>query len=309
MSATEFSNELREFRRRKLFRQITQSLLPVHADAHLADRYKTALDAAKQKLQALREINLELMLADAKRRAGYAIVLGAALAVYAIDFILLSAVAEYFARRVYSDPLMVWLARMVIPAAILIIEMMIASQRAFAHEWAVEYGAAKTSRIWIVFSLLLLCFLPSMLVATHLVSMPAHATQTFETVNILLMVGLVALAVVMHGVVLYGGHLAVEAKAYLYLKIRSGKLDRKIKRLENRYHNAMAAATRAYILHEQLVQEYRWLFPNTEMATGPFDLTTRQLLQASIGRELPGLPPTSGATVVQEEDTTMSPTS
>jgi hypothetical protein len=306
MSATEFSTELCEFRRRKLFRQITQSLLPVHAQAHLAARYKAALEAVKQKLQALREINLELMLADAKRRAGYAIVLIAALAVYAIDFILLSAVAEYFARRVYSDPLMVWLARMIIPAAILIIELMIASQRAFAHEWTAEYGASKTSRIWIAFSILLLCFLPSMLVATHIVSMPAHATGTLETVNLLLMVGLVALAVVMHGVVLYGGHLAVEAKAYLYLKIRAGKLNRKVNRLENKYHAALAAATRAFILHEQLVQEYRWMFPNAGITTGPFDITTRQLLQANIGRELPGLPQTSGATAVQEEHTNMS---
>lgn len=301
MSATEFSTELREFRRRKLFRQITQSLLPIHAQAHLAARYKSALETVRQKLQALREINLELMLSDAKRRAGYAIILVAALAVYSIDFILLSAVAEYFAHRAYSDLLMVWIARMIIPAAILIIELMIASQRAFAHEWTAEYGASKTSHIWVVFSLLLLCFLPAMLVATHIVSMPAHATQTLETVNILLMIGLVALAVVMHGVVLYGGHLAVEAKAYLYLKIRSGKLNRKVNRLENKYHAALAMATRAFIIHEQLVQEYRWLFPSAGITTGPFDVITRQLLQTTIGRELPGLPPNSGASVEQEE--------
>jgi uncharacterized membrane protein YciS (DUF1049 family) len=308
MSATEFSVELHEFRRRKLFRQITQSLLPVHTYAHLAARYQTALEATRQKLQAMREINLELLMADARRRAGYVIVLVAAIAVYAIDFILLSAVAEYFARRVYSDPFMVGLARLVIPAAILIIEMMIASQRAFAHEWAVEYGASKSSWVWVVFSLLLLCFLPSMLVATHIVTMPARATQTLETVNILLMVGLVALAVVMHGVVLYGGQLAVEAKAYLYLKIRSRRLNRQIKRLDDRYHKTITAATRAYILHEQLVQEYRWMFPNALMSTGPFDIETRRLLQAKLGRELPGLPQPSD-TPAQEEHSNIPSTS
>lgn len=308
MSATEFSTELREFRRRKLFRQITQSLLPVHTYAHLAARYNAALEAAKQKLQAMREINLELMLSDAKRRAGYLIVLIAAIAVYAIDFILLSAVAEYFARRVYSDPIMVGLARLIIPAAILIIEMMIASQRAFAHEWDAEHGASKTSWIWVVFSLLLLCFLPSMLVATHIVTMPARATQTLETVNILLMVGLAALAVVMHGVVLYGGHLAVEAKAYLYLKIRSHRLNKQIRRLDNKYQKAVVAATRAYILHERLVQEYRWLFPGASMSTGPFDITTRRLLQTRLGRELQGLPQLPD-TLAQEahDDVTSTP--
>jgi uncharacterized membrane protein YciS (DUF1049 family) len=302
MSTTEFSAELREFRRRKLFRQITQSLLPVHAYAHLAARYQTALEAVKQKLRAMREINLELMLADAKRRASYTIVLVAAVAVYAIDFILLRAVAEYFARRVYSDPFMVGLARFIIPAAILSIEMMIASQRAFAHEWDAEHGASKTSWIWVVFSLLLLCFLPSMLVATHIVTMPARATQTLETMNILLMVGLVALAVVMHGVVLYGGQLAVEAKAYLYLNIRSRRLNRQIKRLDNKYQKAVASATRTYILHERLVQEYRWLFPDVSIATGPFDITTRRLLQIRIGRELQGLPQSPDALAQEAHD-------
>lgn len=299
MSTAEYTVQLRELRRQKLFRQITQSVLPVHIYAHLAAKYRRALDAARQQLEMLREINLELIMADAKRRAGYAIVLIAAIAVYAIDFILLSAVAEYFARRVYADLFMVGLARLVIPAAILVIEMMIASQRAFAREQAAEYGTARTSRVWVVFSLLLLCFLPSMLVATHIVTMPARATQVLETVNILQLVGLVALCVVMHGVVLYGGQMAVEAKAFLYLKIRSWKLSRRIERLDDKYHQAATSATHAYILHERTVQEYRALFPNGEMSSGPFDLTTRQLLHARLGCELPGLPQSSG--IIEQE--------
>jgi hypothetical protein len=305
MSTADYTVQLRELRRQKLFRQITQSVLPVHTYAHLAAKYQRALGTASQKLQMLREINLELIMADAKRRAGYAIVLVAAIAVYAIDFILLSAMAEYFARRVYADPFMVGLARLVIPAAILVIEMMIASQRAFAQEQAAEYGTARTSWVWIVFSFLLLCFLPSMLVATHIVTMPAKATQVLETVNILQLVGLAALGVVMHGVVLYGGQMAVEAKAFLYLKIRSWRLSRRIERLDDKYHKAATATTRAYILHERTVQEYRALFPNGEMSPGPFDLTTRQLLQAKLGCELPALPQSS-STIELEPQNSMS---
>jgi hypothetical protein len=293
MSASEFTLRLNELRRQRLFRQITQSLLPVLAYAHLAAKYQRALSATREKFQMLREINLELLMADAKRRAGYVIVLIAGLAVYGIDFILLSAVAEYFARRVYSDPYMVMLARIVIPAAILIIEIMIASQRAYAQEWAVEHGTSKTSWLWVVFSLLLLCVLPSMLVATHIVTMPARMTQNLEVVNILQMVGLVALAVVMHGVILYGGQLAVEAKAYLYLTYRSWRLNGQIKRLDEKYQKAATSATQAYIMHERTVQEYRSLYPNSDLTPGPFDLTTHRLLQTRLGREIPGLPPLS----------------
>jgi hypothetical protein len=306
MSASEFTLRLNELRRQKLFRQITQSLLPVLSYAHLAAKYQRALSAAREKLQMLREINLELLMADAKRRAGYVIVLIAGLAVYGIDFILLSAVAEYFARRVYSDPYMVMLARMVIPAAILIIEIMIASQRAYAQEWAVEHGTSKTSWLWIVFSLLLLCVLPSMLVATHIVTMPARMTQNLEVVNILQMVGLVALAVVMHGVILYGGQLAVEAKAYLYLTFRSWQLNGQIKRLDEKYQKAATSATQAYILHERSVQEYRSLYPNSDLTPGPFDLTTHRLLQTRLGREIPGLPLLSDTASREEQSNVFS---
>jgi hypothetical protein len=102
--------------------------------------------------------------------------------------------------------------------------------------------------------------------------------------------------------VLYGGQLAVEAKAYLYLKIRSHKLNRQIKRLDNKYQKAVASATRAYILHERLVQEYRWLFPDVSMLTGPFDITTRRLLQIRIGSELQGLPQSPDALVQEALD-------
>jgi hypothetical protein len=304
MSTSNFTLQLGELRRQRLFRQITQSVLPVHTYSHLAAQYQRALNAAQEKLQMLREINLELIMSDAKRRAGYLIVLVAALAVYGVDFILLSSVAEYFARRVYTDPVMVGLARLVIPAAILIIEIMIASQRAFAQERAGEYGTAKTSWIWVLFSLLLLCVLPSMLVATHVVSMPAQMTQVLETVSVLQMIGLVALAIVMHGVVLYGGQLAVEAKAFLYLSLRQWKLNRQIKRFDNKYQKAATSATHAYILHERIVQEYRALFPNSEITPGPFDLMTRRLLRTSLGRELPGLP-RSGDTFDREAHSNM----
>jgi hypothetical protein len=293
MSAPDITIRLNEMRRQKLFRQITQSLLPVLTFAHLAAKYQRALGEARQKFETLREINLELMVADARRRAAYVVVLVASLAVYAIDFILLSAVAEYFARRVYSDPFMVTLARAIVPAAILMIEIMIASQRAFAQEWAVENGSSKTSWLWVLFSLLLLCVLPSMLVATHIVSMPARMTQSLEIVNILQMVGLVALAVVMHGVVLYGGQLAVEAKASLYLTYRSWRLGRQVRRLDEKYQKVATSATHAYILHERAVQEYRSLYPSSDLTPGPFDLTTQRLLRTRLGHEIPGLQPPS----------------
>lgn len=290
MSAFDYTAQLHEMRRLGLFRRVTQTLLPVHAHAHLAAKWQAALDAARQELQMLRELNVELILSDAKRRAAYAVILVAALAVYAIDFVLLSAIAEYFARRVYSEPFMVGLARMVVPAAILVIEVMVASQRAFEREWAAEYGRARGSRVWTVFPVLLLLVLPSMLIATHLVTLPARTTRLWEAVTLFQLTGLLALAAVMHGVVLYSGQLAVEAKGYWYLRCRTWRLERRVRRLGDRQFKEASAATKAYILHERAVEEYRSLYPQAEVRPGPFDTITQQLLQTRLGHAFPSLP-------------------
>src|SRR5205085_2426367 len=110
LSDYDLSAELREVHRQKASRQIAQSVKPVSAYAHHAAKFLHKSANAERALRFLLKVNIELALAAAKRIAGYILIWIASVAVYFIDFILLGAVAEYFARRIYTDPDMVMLA-------------------------------------------------------------------------------------------------------------------------------------------------------------------------------------------------------
>lgn len=291
MVNVDYVAELRELNRQKLFRRVTQSVLRVHSLAHEAQRLKNALSVVVARMQQVHHLNRELMLVDARRKATYALIWLAAAACYLLDFVLLSAVAEYFARRVYSDLAMVTLARTVIPAAIIVIEMLVSSQRALAQERDAEYGKSKTPKVWVVFTGLLLIFVPAMLIATHLVTLPENLTPVWATVSLVQLLGLLALAAVAHGAVLYGGPIAVEAKAYLYLKFRWWRLSGRERRLNDRAHAATGAVTQAYLFYLSLGHELVGEFPNSRFAQARFDTTTQTLLLEAFGGQLPILEP------------------
>jgi hypothetical protein len=287
MFNTNFEADLRELNRQRLARRVTQSILRVQSFAHDAQRFRVALERVTSELQRLYLLNRELMLVNAKRKGGYFLIWLALLACCLLDFTLLSSVAEYFARRVYSDTAMVMLVRIVIPVAIVSIEMLISCQRAFAQDYRSEFGEKKRSRTWKVFTLGLLIFLPAMLIATQLVTLPETVTQFWLTVSFVQLVGLVALAVVTHGVVLFGGNLAVEAKAYLYLKFCLRRLMSREKRLGDRLHTATLELTQAYVLYISQARELVMEFPNSHVEPARFDSTTRSLLSETYGGNLP----------------------
>jgi hypothetical protein len=287
MFNTNYEADLRELNRQRLSRRVTQSVLRVPSFAHDAQRLRTALEGVTGELARLYLLNQELLLGDAKRKGAYFLIWLALLACCLLDFTLLSAAAEYFASRVYSDPAMVMLVRIVIPIAVVTIEMLISCQRAFALQQQDEFGEKKHSKIWFIFTLGLLIFLPAMLIATQLVTLPASLTQFWLTVSFVQLVGLIALAVVAHGIVLFGGDLAIEAKAYLYLKFCLWRMRVREKRLSALRHTAILDLTQAYVLYLSLGQELVTQFPNSPFEPAQFDSVTRNVLSETYGGTLP----------------------
>jgi uncharacterized membrane-anchored protein len=286
MVKIDYAGELHELNRQKLFRRRTQSILLVQSLGNEAQRLRTALSTLVVEMQRHHHLNRELMLVEAKRKATYVLIWLAAAACYLLDFVLLSAVAEYFARRVYSDPVMVMLARTIIPAAIIIIEMLVSTQRTFAHDLAAEYGRSKTQRVWVVFTVLLLLFVPIMLIATYLVTLPENLTPLWTTVSFVQLLGLLALAAVLHGAILYGGQLAVEAKAYLFLRLSWYRMQRREKRLDDRAHAATATFKQAYLLYQSLAQELAGQSPTLQLEPARFDTNTQRLLSEAFDGQL-----------------------
>ncbi|MFZ0747884.1 MAG: hypothetical protein WAM70_00895, partial [Pyrinomonadaceae bacterium] len=245
----DYSAGLDRFERQNSSRRIAESSARVCGLSHDADRLKRRASKLVQEARAFIHLNPELALAPSRQIAAYILMWIAPVAVCFVDYILLGAVLEYFARRIYSDPAMVTVARTIIPAAIVTIEMMIASQRSFLREQTLRPGHSPSRWTWDVFPLLMLIPLPAMVVATHYASVPATRTPTFETILKLQLIGLVALSVVMHGVVLYGGQLAFEAKAYFFFKLRISSINRKLKRWQSQFETRITEFSNAYVEH------------------------------------------------------------
>jgi hypothetical protein len=278
----DYSAGLDRYERQNSSRQIAESAGRVSGLSHDADKLKRRASALVQEARALIHLNAELALAPARRLAAYILMCVAPLAVYFVDYILLGAVLEYFARRIYSDPAMVTVARTIIPAAIVTIEMMIASQRSFMHEQALQSGNSRSRWTWHLLTLLMLIPLPAMVVATNYASVPAIRTPAFETILRLQLIGLVALSVVMHGVVLYGGQLAFEAKGYFFFKLRISHVNRKLMRWQSKFESTITELANAYMRHVRLIDEHNAQF-GVQLMLGPFDVVTQELLAEVFG--------------------------
>lgn len=278
----DYSAGLDRYERQNSLRQIAQSAGRVCTLSHDAGKVKRKATALVQEVSAFVHLNAELALAPARRVAAYILMWVAPVAVCFVDYVLLGAVLEYFARRIYSDPAMVSVARTIIPAAIVTIEMMIASQRSFVREHALESGDSRACRTWDVFPLLMLIPLPAMVVATHYASVPATRTPAFEMILRFQLIGLVALSVVMHGVVLYGGQLAFEAKAYFFFKLRILRVNRKLRRWQSHFESRITELANVYMRHVRLIDEHNSQF-RSQLISGPFDVVTQELLAEVFG--------------------------
>jgi hypothetical protein len=278
----DYSAGLDRYERQNSLRQLSQSAARVCRLAHDSDKLKRRAATLVHESRAFVHLNTELALAPARRIAAYVLMWVAPVAVWFVDYILLGAVLEYFARRIYTDPAMVTVARTIIPAAIVTIEMMIASQRSFVHEEALQSGHSRSHWTWDLFPLLMLIPLPAMVVATHYASVPATRTAAFDTILRLQLIGLVALSVVMHGVVLYGGQLAFEAKAYLFFKVRMSRVNRKLKHWQSKFESTITELANSYMRHVRLIDEHNSQF-GAQLIAGPFDVVTQDLLAEVFG--------------------------
>jgi hypothetical protein len=278
----DYSAGLDRYERQNSSRRIAESAASVCGLSHDADKLKRKASALVREARAFIHLNAELAMAPARRVAAYILMWVAPIAVWFVDYIVLGAVLEYFARRIYTDPAMVTVARTIIPAAIVSIEMMIASQRSFVYEQALQSRRSRSRWTWDVFPLLMLVPLPVMVVATHYASVPATRTPTFETILQLQLIGLVALSVVMHGVVLYGGQLAFEAKAYFFFKLRISRINRKLKRWQAQFESRITELANDYMGHIRLIEEHNSQF-SAQLTSGPFDVVTQELLAEVFG--------------------------
>lgn len=278
----DYSTGFEQLQRQRSHEQIERTAARLGVVAHEAHDIRLRATTRAHELQAYLQRNVELAFATAARVAGYVLLWLAPFAALAVDYVLLGSVLEYFARRVYTDPEMVTVTRIIIPMAIVTVEMIISAQRVYAQEQALESGHSHSHWIWHLFPMLMIVPLPILVVATNIAAAGTARTPTFDTILKLEIVGLVALSVVMHGIILYGGQMAAEARAYFFLQLKLWRGNYSLKRLRQRFKSTIVEMLNVYRRHVRLVNEQNDQH-GLHLQPGPFDLVTQELLAEVFG--------------------------
>lgn len=251
--------------------------------------HKTAAIRTKHAGFCERYRNIQILRAQRAREttALYALIVLGILAVYAIDVILFGPVAEFFAHRAFPNhPFFGEVARFILPAAILCLEIMIGIQ---VHQAAGRFRYDREGRFalwaWTALALLLTLSMPAAVITVFF----ASAFRFPPWVSTFLLITLLALSLAAHISIVFGGRLTLEAKHYLGDALRCGYL---------RIRMTMTGSRSARMSRDTIdaFRGYRaqfLLLPAGE-EFGPFDSITRAIVNDAFGYEIISIPRGSG---------------
>ncbi|MEK6288725.1 MAG: hypothetical protein AABO57_23660 [Acidobacteriota bacterium] len=279
--AAQLDETLRQRERERLSQYGTE----LHAYSHDVSKHQRKLNQTWEDLDFSVKVNAVLAFADARKIAGFVVVLMAALAAYLLDYIMLSSVSEYFASRVYDSESLKAAARVIVPAAIITLEMLISTQCCFANQ-PLPRSRSRVRWGWVFLGLVVGVVVPSMLIAVSLASQPQNADNAAKAVFTWETIGLVGLSLAVHGAILYGGALALEAKAWALVRINQRLLSRRIARLENKLEDAATALTNVFCEYVDALKNYNAQVQAAKRLPAiSLDAQTRALLAERMGRD------------------------
>ncbi len=275
-----------------------------------AEAGRTTRQLAEQKSQ-LAAANPNLANVDVQRRTVYNWLLFCMLAVYVIDVVLFAAVAEYFAKQSFAgSPFLAGLSRFLIPAAIVVIEMVLSIQRDAAYRESLE-GFGNRGRLWAWTAASVFCTLvmPAAVIAIFLAGEGSDFTPW---ISIPLLITLAGLSLVCHILMLFGGRLAMESKSYVSFRLQQSSLQNRIRQSNRVYATHSQGAADRFAAYLQDLNAHNGAFPNARIEPGPFDKDTRQVVNDVYGYEVirtpAGAVPTTQAVAAPPPNPAVPPT-
>ncbi len=187
-------------------------------------------DAVKQ-LERLRADNPDFVHEDMRAIVWYRFGLIILPVLWGVDYLLLNPVLEYLLAMNFATPLVLYLGRALLPAAIISIELLLANWRLRAYDEASEEkddrGLWIKYRFMLVLSVLLMLVVPAGVVAFfYVIEGLPHGSR-----YALLFVAVV-LSLIGHGLVTFCGHEVREALAFHAFRFRQLRLERARRRAE-----------------------------------------------------------------------------
>lgn len=224
---------------------------------------------------------------NTRNATNYAVILIALIAVYCLDVMLFGPTAEILSEKAFADmPLAANIARFLIPAAVILIEVAVALQIYTCRKERQDYhNKIGELMIWTLFGISLCVVMPALVVGTNLVQVSLEDSDASKTGLYWQLIGLVALALAMHLPIIFNGRTAHEAKSYFAYRIRHGKQERIIRRCKNRADRAKNALRVEFEGYYDLLQRHNETY-GSHVNPGLFDVATRDALNEIYGRNM-----------------------
>ena len=246
----------------------------LHNNAHQANIVRREHGDVRERLKNL-EATYHEWINQPRVLAHYLFVLAGVIAVYFLDFLLFGPTAEILSEKAfYGYLMMIWVAKIIVPAAILLFEIFIALQIYFTNGTPKNYHLRSTTYLaWIAIGICMAAVMPCLVIGTNLIqssfeSEPARNALSWQRIS------LVILALVMHLGVIFGGRHVHDAKAYFAFKIKHCSLRRQDKNCIRAYDNEALAFHRNFDGFYDLLIRHRQTFDD-HYDPGPFDVITR----------------------------------
>lgn len=246
----------------------------VEIHAHNALRFREKQHQASSSITLLEQNNSNLRGLDMGRTVGYLIMVFALLVVYCVDYVLFHALISDLTKRFLSTS--IWLISLfclLLPAAIIGIELYIATQRVFALNDQVRYNISRPYWLWTMIGVILSLVMTSLVVSTFLASQPSVMTHKLETILTWKLVGLACLAFVAHSAVIFGGAHAHEAKSYFLFHLVRLFRQFQVRLNRRRFDESSLQTSSAMSQYLFLLGQYNETH-NPKINGGPFDSET-----------------------------------
>ncbi len=257
----------------------------LHDSARRADTASRERSEYREKLQQLEAAHPEWVKHDSRSSTKYSFLIAGIVAVYALDVLLFSPTAEILTEKAfYGFPFITWVARLLVPAGIIMIEILLAAQRLSARQDAEIYYTSNTGyNVWLALGIVFALVLPTLVVGTNLVQ-ASFASESVKAGLRWQLIGLVTLSFVMHCLIIFGGGLH-EAKSFLAHKINRNSVSRKIQFHTREFDTESQSFRRDFDNFYDLLHRHRQTF-NDNYDPGPWDSITRGFTQRVYGYEV-----------------------
>jgi hypothetical protein len=277
--------------------RLERLLAAMHTGAHSAHSARVARRCADLKRRWLEMKESAFASAPARKIVGYLVLNMVYPAAYIIDVVLLSLVAQDMVRSSSANKkLMAIILCVVLPLAILLCEIAIQEHWADLREKAAGFSPALL--VAGLAAVVVMLIMPAMIASAEYMRqqavIAASGGKTSARTAALLSLTVfnkAATSLMVHGLVLLGGLVAREAKAFLFFKLTQLKLQRESRRQNERFARRAQDVANDFRSYWHGLDDHNRRFINRPVTAGPFDKVTRELINERAGHEVI-LPPT-----------------